>query len=75
MRCSSNSPSPADELHRRMSGREHFMPPSLLESQLATLEPLEADEAGVRVENAGEVDEVAARAAGALESALDRGIG
>jgi gluconokinase len=27
----------------------HFMPPALLQSQLATLEPLEADEAGVTV--------------------------
>lgn len=31
----------------RMQGREHFMPTSLLESQEATLEPLEADEIGV----------------------------
>ncbi|WP_298890647.1 gluconokinase [uncultured Serinicoccus sp.] len=30
----------------RMSTRDHFMPPSLLESQLDTLEPLEADERG-----------------------------
>lgn len=33
-------------LLERMSSREHFMPPSLLESQLDTLEPLEADERG-----------------------------
>ncbi|WP_286928601.1 MULTISPECIES: gluconokinase [Aeromicrobium] len=31
----------------RMEGRDHFMPVSLLESQEATLEPLEADENGV----------------------------
>ncbi len=30
----------------RMEGREHFMPPSMLQSQLTTLEPLETDEAG-----------------------------
>lgn len=30
----------------RMQGREHFMAPSLLDSQEKTLEPLEADEAG-----------------------------
>ncbi len=30
-----------------MEGRDHFMPSSLLESQEATLEPLEADENGV----------------------------
>jgi gluconokinase len=34
-------------LMERMQGREHFMPPSLLESQLDTLEPLGADEAGM----------------------------
>ena len=35
---------PRDELDRRMRMREHFMPPSLLDSQLATLEPPAADE-------------------------------
>ncbi|HEU4670183.1 MAG TPA: gluconokinase [Dyella sp.] len=35
---------PRDELARRMRGRRHFMPPSLLDSQLATLEPPTADE-------------------------------
>ncbi|MYM39181.1 gluconokinase [Pseudoduganella sp. CY13W] len=35
-------------LAQRMAGRNaHFMPPSLLLSQLATLQPLEADEAGI----------------------------
>lgn len=38
------------ELQQRVAARvDHFMPPNLLESQLATLEPLESDEAGVRV--------------------------
>jgi carbohydrate kinase (thermoresistant glucokinase family) len=36
----------------RMSSREHFMPPTLLESQLDTLEPLDADEAGMVVDPA-----------------------
>lgn len=41
---------PQDELVRRMAGRRgHFMPASLLESQLATLEPLAPDEDGVDV--------------------------
>jgi gluconokinase len=40
----------AQLLTRRLAMREgHFMPPSLLESQLATLEPLEADELGFSV--------------------------
>ncbi|NQD86483.1 gluconokinase [Paenarthrobacter sp. CM16] len=37
----------ADLLSQRMQGREgHFMPPTLLPSQLATLEPLSEDELG-----------------------------
>jgi carbohydrate kinase (thermoresistant glucokinase family) len=36
----------------RMAHRpDHFMPPSLLASQLATLEPLASDEPGVRIPN------------------------
>lgn len=42
---------PADELARRMSTREHFMPPALLLSQLETLEHLAPDEAGFAVVN------------------------
>ncbi len=39
---------PAELIRRRMVSREgHFMPPSLLDSQVATLEPLEADEGGL----------------------------
>lgn len=34
-------------LQQRMQGRQHFMPASLLDSQLQTLQPLQADEAGV----------------------------
>jgi carbohydrate kinase (thermoresistant glucokinase family) len=37
-------------LLERMTAREHFMPPSLLESQLATLEPLGDDEPGFSVD-------------------------
>ena len=40
-----------EELARRMSSREHFMPASLLASQLAALEPLGDDERGVVVAN------------------------
>lgn len=39
------------ELSRRMATRDHFMPASLLTSQLATLESLDADEPGVTVVN------------------------
>lgn len=40
----------ADVLAERLSHRVgHFMPASLLDSQLATLEPLQSDEAGITV--------------------------
>lgn len=42
--------------------RGHYMPPSLLRSQLDTLEPLEADEPGAAVETEGDPDAIAARA-------------
>lgn len=52
----------------RMGHRQgHFMPTALLDSQFATLEPLTADEAGVAVDVSGGPEEIAARAAGALD--------
>lgn len=45
---------------QRMNAREHFMPPSLLESQLDTLEPLGPEEAGMDVDPALPVDRIAA---------------
>ena len=44
----------------RMNARDHFMPPSLLESQLDTLEPLHPDEHGMDVDPAVPVDRIAA---------------
>src|SRR5699024_8747353 len=39
-----------EELRRRIAARKnHFMPPSLLDSQLETLEPLQKDEAGIAI--------------------------
>ncbi|MET1016503.1 MAG: gluconokinase [Leifsonia flava] len=55
---------PRAELERRLRERSHeFMPPSLLDSQLATLESLEVDEPGfaVAVDPAEELDELIAR--------------
>lgn len=46
--------------------RGHFMPTALLDSQFATLQPLEADEAGVAVDVSGEPEEIAERAVAAL---------
>jgi gluconokinase len=48
-------------LLERMDAREHFMPPSLLESQLDTLEPLHPDERGLTVDVADPPDVVADR--------------
>ena len=56
-----------DVLRDRMGARVgHFMPPSLLDSQLALLEPLAPDEPGVRVDIDRPVDAVVAAAASAL---------
>jgi len=50
-------------LAQRVGGRAgHFMPPALLDSQLATLEPLQDDERGVVVDIAAPVPEVVAGA-------------
>lgn len=48
-----------DDLAERMTSREHFMPLSLLRSQLDTLEPLGSDERGLRMFNKGDVGELA----------------
>jgi gluconokinase len=48
-----------DVVRERVLSRHHeFMPPSLLESQYATLEPLEPDEHGLRVDVTLHVDEI-----------------
>lgn len=48
---------------RASARRDHYMPPSLLPSQLATLEPLDTDEAGIAIDVAATVAEIAATAA------------
>ncbi|MFG2131159.1 gluconokinase [Streptomyces sp. NPDC048751] len=56
----------------RMAHRQgHFMPTALLDSQFATLQPLGADEAGVAVSVAGGPEEIADRAARALDDLPD----
>lgn len=47
-------------LDRMKTRSGHFMPQSLLPSQLSTLEPLESDEPGLRIVNTGTPDEVIA---------------
>jgi gluconokinase len=57
-----------DLIGERMSHRtDHYMPATLLPSQLATLEPLEPDEPGVAVSVDGEAADVIARALAALD--------
>jgi gluconokinase len=52
---------PVDLLRARLTGRPgHFMPASLLESQLADFEPLEPDEPGGTVDASGPAGQTAA---------------
>lgn len=53
-----------DQRMRERSG--HFMPPSLLRSQLDTLEPLEPDEPGIVLDVAADLDDVTDAALSAL---------
>jgi gluconokinase len=51
---------PPQVLAARMTRREgHYMPPSLLDSQLATMEPLAPDEPGSAMETLATPDEIA----------------
>jgi len=52
---------------RLAARRGHFMPTSLLRSQLETLEPLEPDENGATVDVGGAVDETVAAAVSHLQ--------
>ncbi|MEX0852596.1 MAG: gluconokinase [Bauldia sp.] len=53
--------------------RGHFMPPSLLDSQLATLEPPAPDESAITVSVAPPLDDVVAAIVAALPATADRG--
>ncbi|MDQ0644207.1 gluconokinase [Microbacterium murale] len=56
-------------MRRAGQRRDHFMPPALLDSQLATLESLESDEGGMLVD----IDLSVAEAVGQVEAWLDGG--
>ncbi|MEO5745252.1 MAG: gluconokinase [Terracoccus sp.] len=63
---------PSEVIRDRMEHRPgHYMPPSLLSSQIATLEPLENDEPGVSISNEGTSAIVLDRALGALDLRRD----
>ena len=58
----------SDVLLDRMRRRTHFMPPSLLQSQLDTLEPLEPDESGAVIDDTQPVDAVIAASLAAVRA-------
>jgi gluconokinase len=58
-----------DVLLDRMKHRTHFMPPSLLQSQLDTLEPLEPDESGAVIDDTQLPDAVLAASLAAVRTA------
>lgn len=53
-------------LRRRLERRAHFMPSSLLRSQMETLEPLAQDEPGVRIDADMDPSDVTGRALDAI---------
>ena len=54
-------------IQQRLNERKgHFMPPALLPSQFAILEPLQPDENGVEVSIEGSVEEMVERAVAAV---------
>lgn len=57
----------AELLRERQGARQgHFMPASLMDSQLATLEPLQEDEAGVRLDVSADPEELVDEAVAAV---------
>jgi gluconokinase len=63
-------------LRERMSHRQgHYMPVNLIESQVATLEPLEADESGVVLDASRPLGDVVADAVTVVRSAATHGHG
>ena len=74
-RTSSSCTSPATARSSRTGcphRKGHFMPTALLDSQFATLQPLEADEAGVVVDVSGAPEEITERAVAALRDSTRR---
>lgn len=58
---------PKDVIATRLANRQgHFMPPALLDSQLATLEPLSPDENGIILDISGSMDQTLSAALAAL---------
>lgn len=64
---------PFEVLRARMEKREHFMPASLLQSQLDTLEPLQSDESGREIDVDAPLEDVVEAATSAVTSGLVEG--
>jgi carbohydrate kinase (thermoresistant glucokinase family) len=62
-------------MSRVVARQGSFMPPSLLSSQFATLEPLDADEVGVRIDVAREFADTVEEVVTALSPHSDSGNG
>ena len=60
---------PRSELERRLRERHHFMPPTLLDSQLLTLEEPDADEQAIILDAGDDLATTVARARQMLERA------
>ena len=59
--CFVHLAAPREVLVERLRHRAHFMPASLLDSQLQTLEPLGPDEIGFTLDASGDPEDVVAR--------------
>ena len=67
---------PRSVLEARLRDRtEHFMPASLLDSQLAALEPPESDERALCLDATGPLEPLVARITAALRQATSRASG
>jgi gluconokinase len=56
--CFVHMAGPPELILERMKNRKHFMPPSMLDSQLATLEPFDDDERFVEVDIRAPLDQI-----------------
>lgn len=60
---------PKDIISERIAARTHdFMPPSLLDSQFESLQPLEPDERGIRIDVSNTPDQIVDEIVGLLEA-------
>lgn len=61
------------QIGERLTARlDHFMPPSLLDTQISTLEPIEPDEDAIVVDVGGSPTQVATEIIARLEQRLGR---